>query len=323
MTDESPQKTSLFKQQPLGMTALILAIIAIVFAALAWQQYSAVRDDIGDRTTKLQQSFLQLKNDSLQYQQQLQTAIQQDEKNIALLMGQFNDAKSAPILTEAGYLIRLANLHLTIENNVGQAVQLLKMAQGQLQPLTSPAVQSLKEAVNRDIIALSAIPQINVSDISDQIDQLSKQIAAIEIQSPIVNKASGTTPVALTTNSWWDKVKHNLGGLKDLFIVRRIEEPIVGPITPKQFVLLQESIRLKLTQAQWALLYLQKNIYQQSLHTAAQWLNELNQNQPTTTDLTKKLEALSVIDIKPQTPALQSITVLRTMTESKPESTHP
>jgi uroporphyrin-3 C-methyltransferase len=333
MTDESPQKISLFKQQPLGVVALALAIVAIVFAALAWQQYSVVHDDIGDRTTKLQQSFSQLQSDFQQYQLQSQTATQNNEKNIALLMNQSNDAKTASILTETGYLIRLADLHLDIENNVADAIRLLKIAQTRLQPLTSASVQPLKEAVNHDITALTAIPQINVNDISNQIDQLSKQIANIEIQSPIVNKATSiTTTSMVATTSWWDKIKHNLGGLKDLFIVRHIEDSDVGPITSKQFVLLQESIRLKLMQAQWALLYLQKNIYQQSLNTAAQWLNELNQNQPATSELIKKLEALAVIDIKPQAPTLQSIAVLQSMpestpalnqTETKPESAHP
>lgn len=323
MTEESPaQKPSLFKQQPLGMVALILAIIALVFAALAWQQYGAVHENADRRAAKLQQAVTQIQTDFQQYQTQSQTAIQDNEKNIAALTNQLNDTKSAPILMEVNSLIRLANLHLTFDNNVAQALQLLKVAQTRLQSITSSTTQPLKEAIEHDINALSAVPQINASDLNDQIEQLGKQIAALEIQSPLATQ-SRTPPEPLAGGSWWDRIKHNLGGLKDLFIVRRIEEPVTEPLTEKHFILLQERIQMKLLQAQWALLYLQKNIYQQSLHTAAQWLNELSQNQPATQALIKKLEALAVIDIKPQTPSLQSMQVLAEQNSEKSESTHP
>lgn len=309
-TGPTPSKPSLFKQQPLNVIAIILAIIAIVFAALAWQQYGTLHHAVSTHSTQLQQSVTQLKTDFDQYQQQSQMAISETQKNLTTLNNQLSDTSTLPILTEVSYLIRTADLQLSMQNNVAEAIQLLKMAAQRLQPLTQPTVQGLKDAVNHDVDALSAIPQINVSDLIDQIDEISKQVSKLELQSPTAITTNNPTAPVPAASSWWDKIKNNLGGLKNLFIVNHVDDAAILPPNPQQFILLKENIRLKLSQAQWALICSQKKVYQQSLHMVAQWLTQVGQSQPDISEVVKKLEALAIIDIKPSTPALQSVQAL-------------
>lgn len=111
----------------------------------------------------------------------------------------------------------------------------------------------------------------------------------------------------------WDKIIHNLSALKNLFVIRRIDEPITPLLHPQQVLLLKESVRFKLLQAQWALLYQQSGLYAQSLNTAAELLGEYDQNHPATSQIIKKLRSLAIIDIKPQIPPLQSLQVLQSL----------
>ena len=309
-------------QQMISVIALAVAIIALISAAFAWQQIASVQSSNDSHAMRLEQSVLQLKQALGKNQATLQDAIAANQKNIAQLMSQGGDNTTQQALGEARYLIRLAHLNLTMDNNVKLAITLLKMAKQRLAPISTPIATRLKNAIAHDVATLSAMPQINITDLLTQLDNISNQIAMLPTQPQLSPQTKTPVTTQSTAPHWWDRLKHNLGGLKRLFIVRHFDKPIAPLLMPQQAVYLKDNIRLKLSQAQWAVLHRAPQLYRQSLNLAVQWLNQYNQNQPATVHIIKKLQALAMIDINPEIPTtLQSLKALHTTTGSQTEHT--
>ncbi len=315
---EKPKHTLSNKNNLISLFAVILAVVAIVLALVAWQQKSRLRGTEGNQSTQWQQSVTELKTALERYQQQTQTAIAANQSNISQLMNQSAQGTQEQATAYAGYLIRLAHLHLSVENNLPLGIELLKIAQQRLQPIPTSNVTSLKQALSNDIAALSALPQIDKAGLINQIDTLSDQIAHLPTQPTLAPPAPEPSTATDSSKSYWDKIKHNLSGLKNLFIVRRVDTPMTSLLQPQQSMFLREDVRFKLLQAQWALLHQERTLYGQSLNKAAQLLSQYDQNQPATALIAKQLQALAIIDIKPQIPELQSLRILPPTTPAAP-----
>jgi len=298
------------KYSALAFSALILSVVAFLFAAFIWQQQDSIRSN----TAPLKQKLAQLTSTL----QQTQADIATSQKRIAQLMSQ-NGNPDQQATNEASYLVRAANLHLTTRN-VNSSIQLLQMAKQRLETVITPAAGRLKSAIAHDITTLSALPQLDVGNLLAQLDQLSQQIASLPTNLQMSPQTVSKTNNDTAATTWWGKVKRNLGGLKRLFIIRRLDKPMAPLLNPQQIVFLKENLRLKLSQAQWAVLHNQPKLYQQSVNIAIQWLKEHAQNQPATQDIIKKLQALAIINISPPLPTtLKSVNALNS--KPSPSST--
>ncbi len=86
----------------------------------------------------------------------------------------------------------------------------------------------------------------------------------------------------------WKKIKDNWGGLKNLFVIRHINNDASPLLEPNQIFFLKENLQLKLTQAQWALLNRDASFYQNSLNSAIQWLSNYGFSQTEKIDIIKQ-----------------------------------
>ena len=309
------QKTpSTGKYYSISFIALLVGIIAIAITFVGWHQQRGSHSSTNDQLEQLSQSLAELKTSFLQFQQQTQNAIEGNQKNITDLMNQTNQSAEQQAILDAGYLIHLAHLHLTVEKNIVLGLHFLKMAQSRLQSLTSTNLLPLKQALDSDIATISSVTKINPAALIAQIDTLSTQIANLPTQPERVINATDQPIKNETTpgESWWDRMKRNLSGLQRLFIIRHVDTPVAPILGPEQMLLLKENIRFKLLQAQWALLHQQSGLYEQSLNSAAELLDTYEQNKPAAAPIVKKIRDLAMIDINPQVPPLQSLKLLNT-----------
>ena len=289
------KRKSAAKYLVISFAALIVAVAALMWSAIAWQQLDGIHTAMSKNTTQVEQTLSTFK----QSLQQTQTTVATQQKNIAQLMSQAGDDLTQQAMGEATYLIRLAHLQLSVDNNITLATKLLTMAKQRLVNVTTPTGIRLKLAIEHDMTTLSNTSQLNITNLFFQLDQLSQQVSQLPTQPqqlPPTKTPASTQP----GKSWWDNVKHNLSGLKDLFIIRHVDRHVTPLIGPQQTIFLKENVRLKISQAQWAILHHDTTLYQQSLTTAAKWLAEYNQNQPATETIIKNLQSLALIDINPQ-----------------------
>ncbi|AAO91564.2 uroporphyrinogen-III C-methyltransferase [Coxiella burnetii] len=305
---QSPAKTKSMPIQTiaflLGIIAFILALGGIAFGVAIWHRLNSAQ---------LEQSLGRFQGELQQSQAELQAAIATNRKNIDQLTHEVTHPSAEQTVAEIAYLVQLAHLHLTIENNTLAAIQILKMVRQQLQPVSSDALTPLKQAVDQDITALSAVPQIDFIELSERLDHLKTEIAALSMQP---HRSAPESPTTSTPESktWWEKIKHSFSkALNNLFVIRRVDHP-TSPLTePGQTLFLKENLQLQLVQAQWALLNREPKVYQGSLNRAVQWLSNYDHNQPEADNIIKKIQALAVINIKPQTPQLQSWSIVKTL----------
>lgn len=325
MTDTPPsppvsvkRKTPSSKYKLLGIAALILSIAAIIIAALAWRQLSIINLS-NNKQAMQQQTMIARLNKKIA---QIQPAIKTNQQNISQLMTQTTQTTRQQAVAEAAYLIRLAHVHLVTDNNIRTAIRLLKLAKQRLQTITTPLATQFKVAIDKDISTLSAMPTVDLANVIIQLDKLSERISDLPAQPKLAVSPSDSSADATTSSEhWWDKTKHNLYGLKNLFIIRHIDNKKIPLISPQQIIFLKENVRLKLSQAEWALLHQQPEIYQQSLTIAAQWLSKFDQNQPAVEPIVKKIQALALMNIKPKLPTLQSLKILSSLSSPTKKST--
>ncbi|WP_251366182.1 uroporphyrinogen-III C-methyltransferase [Coxiella-like endosymbiont of Rhipicephalus sanguineus] len=199
-----------------------------------------------------------------------------------------------------------------VEKDSAVALQLLKMARQQLESSSQESLVTLKEAIDQDITTLSSSAPVEVTKLSDQLDQLKIDVGNLSLLPS--KEFSETTPAKTEPTpeekNWWEKLKYNLGGLKKLFVIRRIDHPTSPLLEPQQILFLKENIQLKLTQAQWTLINQNSSLYQKSLSAAIQWLAEYDSNQTETAALIKRIQTLAAVDIEPTLPSLKSLQAL-------------
>ncbi|MBW5802771.1 hypothetical protein FIV31_04595 [Coxiella endosymbiont of Ornithodoros amblus] len=306
--EQPPTKTKSMPIQTilllLGITGFILALGGITFGIAIWHRLNS---------SQLEQSLGRFQGDLQQSQAELQTAIATNRKNIDQLTHEMTHPSGRQTVAEIAYLVQLAHLHLTIKNNTLAAIQILKMVQQQLQPVSSDALTPLKQAVDQDIIALSTVPKIDPIKIFERLDYLKTEIAALSMQ-PHRSAPEPLTASAPELKTWWEKIKHSFSkALSNLFVIRRVDHP-TSPLTePGQTLFLKENLQLQLVQAQWALLNREPEAYQSSLNRAVQWLSNYDHNQPEADNIIKKIQAIAIINIKPHTPQLQSWSIVKTL----------
>ena len=93
--------------------------------------------------------------------------------------------------------------------------------------------------------------------------------------------------------------------LKEVVVVRHIEQPVAPLLPPQQQVYLTQNIQLQLSCAQWALLHQQQQVYQQCLAQANGWIAQyFVQSAPATQSVLAALTELRKVDAKPALPDL-------------------
>ena len=298
----------------IGFLALTLSIVAIITIAIGWQKYRTSTTLLENKIVKLQQSFSQ----SNAILQENQAAIVNNQKNISALMAQGNQTTQQIVFSEVAYLIRLAHVQLVINNNVSASLQLLKMAQTELQTLVTPTATTLALALKQDIDTLTQLPAIDTTTVVLALDRLNREIDTLSFTPPHSPTVT-TLAIPSSSQSQWDRIKENLARLQHLFIIQHINSTTVPLLDPQQMLFLKEKIHLKLFEAEWAVLQRQPTLYQHSLTTVASWLSQYDQNRTDLAPLLKNIQTLAVIPIQPTWPALQSLSTLESL--AAPSST--
>lgn len=304
-------KTTLIAKQAITISVIsvVVAIIAIIFALLNYQtsvdhnqalnktlnNISSAQNTLTDlsnkvhnqaaETTKLEQTFTQLSN----------------SQNIPLQQ----------TLAETGYLVHLANLHLTIGHDKTTALHILKVAKQHLSPVNNTAFLGLKQALTSDIEQLNKTPLININDTYLQLTQLSTDIFKLsplplettdsvqKTLSNIKHSSNQKTPWYLR---FWDSIKD----VKEVFIIHKIKNPTLPITEPSKIYYIKENIRIQLSMAQWALLHQNQLIFSSSIKTVIDWLEQYFSMQPKADPIITKLKSLYKLDIDQKLPSLNN-----------------
>ncbi|HSI42994.1 MAG TPA: uroporphyrinogen-III C-methyltransferase [Methylotenera sp.] len=330
MNDESPLN------RPVGLsrgpslfskTALILVIIALL--TLAWQwlntrhKFNDVEKSLSQKLEEYQalnqQSMLlakQAEERSLQANARtiiLEQKLAESHDQQAILQGlydQLAENREATTVAEVEQLLTIANQQLQLAGNVKSALLALQAADKRLQPLDLPRSAQLRETLAVEIENLRKLPQIDISNISAQLNNLSAlcdTLPLISERQPTLNAkaAEQQNRAPLPTNNPQRFIASVWNDIKDMVTVERIDKPEPPLLSPDHAFYLHENLKLRLLTARIALLQRDEATYKADIKTIGTWLNQyFDTKHPNTIKALNILKKVSAKDINIELPQL-------------------
>ena len=197
------------------------------------------------------------------------------------------------LYAEVEYLIRMANQRLLMERDPASALTLLRTADSIIADSGRLTAHALREALARDMAALSAVANLDVEDIYLQLSAAISQVSALRRHWPtagtdgagmvLVSGEQGAgsqgddpsrhAPQPQASGQWFFAFFQRLGGKLIHLVDFRKGAPQVKPLLPpKEEYYLRQNLILKFQVAQMALLANNQAVYHTSLTEAHDWV---------------------------------------------------
>ena len=96
---------------------------------------------------------------------------------------QGGDATDLRVLYQAEYMLKLAEIKLNFDRDVGSAIKLFETTDSLLAASGSRLLLPLREVIAEEIMQLSATPSLDIGDIQKQLFSISRRIDALNVLS--------------------------------------------------------------------------------------------------------------------------------------------
>ena len=340
-TPKKPKENSP-KAFPWIKTLLVFLLIgALGFAGwIGWAEWQTQQESRAGISESLQQDLAATERNLAEQQQLNRQTIQQQSQFISQLESQLKDqiysmnlrlnsqaerilqlgtaSRGDWLLSEAAYLIRLANQRLQVERSTENPLAILENVDTIFVQLNDPELLPVRRALAEDIAALRMAGKVDREGIYLELEAISKAIKQLSIIEPapasqtpeIVDAATDTEQ----TRSLLDSFQRFSQKLGQLIVVQKRQQPIEPLLTSNEQSIIQNNIFLLVEQAQSALLREEQVIYRASLEKSAALLVRYFQLNSQSQALIERLNTLSERQIIQGLPDISgSIAAVQTM----------
>ncbi|NWO04998.1 MAG: uroporphyrinogen-III C-methyltransferase [Alteromonadaceae bacterium] len=321
---------------PIWLVAGLALILVLALAFWNWQQRqehqatlqtlaelradtNRLEDRYGDRSNE-QSSRLQALEQRLAEQRELiATQRRQIDHNARELLEAGNRTRTDWLLAEAEYLLRIANQRLLIEKDIKGALSALQSADEVLAESDDVGVYPVRQQLAREIQSLKGIEGVDrtglylkleaaIATVHDLTDQ-----ALIHDQAPAMKLAESTDTSSDGSNRFTRGWNRFVDTLKQVVVVRRMDEPVKPLLSPDQSAWARLNLQLMLEEAEMAVLRGNQPLYERALEKAITTVNDwYNSNNPEIRGLSSTLEELAGRDVDPELPDIsQSLALLK------------
>ena len=330
------------KAFPWIKTLLVFLLIgALGFAGwIGWAEWQTQQESRAGISESLQQDLAATERNLAEQQQLNRQTIQQQSQFISQLESQLKDqiysmnlrlnsqaerilqlgtaSRGDWLLSEAAYLIRLANQRLQVERSTENPLAILENVDTIFVQLNDPELLPVRRALAEDIAALRMAGKVDREGIYLELEAISKAIKQLSIIEPapasqtpeIVDAATDTEQ----TRSLLDSFQRFSQKLGQLIVVQKRQQPIEPLLTSNEQSIIQNNIFLLVEQAQSALLREEQVIYRASLGKSAALLVRYFQLNSQSQALIERLNTLSERQIIQGLPDISgSIAAVQTM----------
>jgi uroporphyrin-3 C-methyltransferase len=273
-----------------NLTQLTLAVLVVIFV---WQWLAAHQDinvmqeqlakkiaemDGSNKANNMMLAKTQEDNRELAAKLTLlETRYAESQGQRAALEALYNDLSSSRdemALAEVEQLLMSANQQLQLSSNVKAALIAMQTADARLQRMGRPALNGLRKTIGQDMEKLRALPNVDVSGMSFQIDTL---IAAAQ-ELPLIYQERATgeaAPAAKSTieESTWQKLWREIWQeVKQLVHIQNTGKAELPLLPPEQEFFLRENLKLRLLLARTDLMSRDETAFKHEIHTVQEWL---------------------------------------------------
>ncbi|MFO8025078.1 uroporphyrinogen-III C-methyltransferase [Thiohalophilus sp.] len=261
--------------------------------------------------------------------QQVQTRQQNLDDALQTLIKSRSHLRNDWLLTEAEYLLKLANHRLLLERDVATAIVALQSADARLREVADPGLLKIRQRIAADINDLRAVNQPDLAGLSFNLSSLAEDISRLPLATPDPQTRQQLDAAASQSDkvdTWRELPTALWQDLKSLVVIRQHDEPIQPLLAPEQRFFLTQNLQLQLEQARLALLNGQTRVYRERLQQARQWVETyFDTEQAPTRQTLEQLKQLSEREIHPELPdisdthqALESFRQQRRLNDETP-----
>ena len=233
-------------------------------------------------------------------------------------------------LAEAEYLLRIANHRLLMEGDALMAGQLLTTADKILAELGDFSVFDVRARLADEILSLKALTGTDLQGLYLQLEALKTTIKDLPPRLPEYLQASApgldadvadvTAEAERPEQTVWQEIGSRLSAF---YQYRKIDgnETRRPLLSPDQATYLEMNLRLMLERAQLALMRRNQLVYEQSLATAEEWIEEyLDTQAPAVGQAQSQLGELLTVELELPVPDISgSLTALQAISRGRDE----
>jgi uroporphyrinogen III methyltransferase/synthase len=276
--------------------APLLLLIAIVLAsALAAVFWLDARQRIDATQTELARRLRDIENDAREARsvaRQAQEALREAQAKVSQLEARLAESQSQQLALEALYqdlsrnrdewqlaeieqVLAIASQQLQLAGNVRAALLALQLAEARLARADRPQFVPIRRALARDIERLKALPALDLPGMSMRLDGLVAQVDAMPLAFEERGERGGAQPAAggAGEGGFWSRLAAEVWGeLRQLVVVRRVDNPEPPLLPPSQAYFVRENLRLRLLNARLTLLARDEAGYRADLRAAEAWI---------------------------------------------------
>jgi uroporphyrin-3 C-methyltransferase len=315
-----------------ALLAVLFAVVALLFAALAWWQQSEVRGGID----AIRAEQKELADSSAQVRAQVEALTERDRSDegrlnemsalaqqVAELSRMLEELRAkteagerAWVVAEARYLMEVANRRLALERDDSSALAALMAAEARLQSLRDPALNGVRRTLAQEIQMLRSIPHPDITGIAARLASGEELATRLPVLGSIAEQYRPDEPVPDATPGFaraWRVVKNSFTGMVS---VRRIGEDAVELVSLEEQGLRRHHLQLLLYGARMAALRGDAADYRANVGAARRWLEEMfDLRDVSVSSLQKDLQALEQVNIAPALPDIsRSLQLLERVT---------
>ncbi len=224
------------------------------------------------------------------------------EGTLDKIPGVAEQARSAWLLAEAEYFLRIANAQLILAGNVEVSLRALELADAKIKDLNDPGLTRVRAKISAERTALKAVPQPDTESIMLELGSLAQSLHTL----PLARTAPGNFSVESdkgTETGWQRAWRVIVDALSSIISVRRSDEAITPLMDASEEALLIRSLDIELQIARLALIRNEGTLYRKSLQSVAQRLEQYfaadSQQVKTTRETVNRLATISLPETLP------------------------
>jgi uroporphyrinogen III methyltransferase / synthase len=309
--------------------APLLLLLAIVLATAlsgafwldARQRLSATQDELARRLRDMEVDS----REARAVARQAQEAQRESQAKVGQLEARLAESQSQQLALEALYqelsrnrdewqlaeieqVLAIASQQLQLAGNVRAALLALQLAEARLARTDRPQFLPVRRALARDIERLKALPALDLPGMTMRLDTLVAQVDALPLAFDERGERIGAPkePAPPPERGFWARLGAEVWSeLRQLVVVRQVNNPEPPLLPPSQAYFLRENLRLRLLNARLTLLTRDEAGYREDLRVAQRWIQRyFDPRARQTVDALNQLKQLSSATISFEMPTI-------------------
>ena len=310
------------KKKPFKVSFLWIAVLLLICLQAGsfwlWMQQKSLNVDLNQQLSSAMTSFSKssklaqlLQNADMASHKQL-SSLESKQKLLAERVQELSDSQQITrgdveqywALSEVEYLLNMANQRVVLVKDVASAGEALEMADQRIEALSDYRLHPLRALLADEQLALSSVVKVDVDGMALQLQSALEMVDNLQVLLAPALEEDEESDTATSAN-WQGALDNAWQEVKSLVVIRHQQDGAAAVLVPEQRYFLYQNLKLKLEAVRLALLSSNSSLYDASLKSSTQWLEQyfVGEERDAMLTLLAELEAINIEVILPDISA--------------------